>query len=213
MPDSATTLPGDEELACRAQAGCQASFEHLLRRFQAPVLQFLRRLGAGADAEDLLQETFVRVHTNLHRYRPPWRFAAWLFTIARRVCINHYRRAGLVVARCEVESLTSRAPEPSQEAAEAEDRQRLWDAAARILSEEQMTAVWLFYVEDMSAREIASVLERSWVSVKTMLFRARRRLLAVLREPETLGGAPRKGAGWTGRSHATGSPGAEVPHV
>jgi RNA polymerase sigma-70 factor (ECF subfamily) len=213
MADAASGLPSDEELACRAQAGCEASFEQLARRFQAPVLQFLRRLGAGPDAEDLLQETLVRACVNLHRYRPRWRFAAWLFTIARRASINHRRRAGAVAACRELESLPSRGPDPSHEAAEAEDRQRLWNTAARILSEEEMTAVWLFYVEDLSAREIAGVLERSWVSVKTMLFRARRRLLAVLQEPEPVGRASRKRAGCARNHGASGSPKAEIPHV
>jgi RNA polymerase sigma-70 factor (ECF subfamily) len=59
---------------------------------------------------------------------------------------------------------------------EQEDRQRFWDAAAAVLTDEQMAAVWLYYVEDLGAPEVAKVLGRSWVSVKTMLFRARRKL-------------------------------------
>ena len=61
-----------------------------------------------------------------------------------------------------------------------EDRRRLWRRAAGVLSEEQTTALWLCYVEDMPAREIARVLGRSWASVKVMLFRARKRLLPLL---------------------------------
>ena len=93
MPGNAVETPAsDEELACRAQGGCQASFEQLLRRYQIPVLHFLRQRGLGADTEDLLQEVFLRAYENLHRYRPRWPFSAWLFTIARRMSINHHRR-------------------------------------------------------------------------------------------------------------------------
>ena len=95
MSSISTEAPtSDDELARRAQQGCEASFESLLRRFQTPVLHFLRRQGASADAEDLTQETFLRAYENLHRYDRRWAFSTWLFTIARRTSINHRRRPG-----------------------------------------------------------------------------------------------------------------------
>ena len=184
MQGSRSPAPDDEQLACRAQQGCVASFEELVRRYQVPVVQFLRRLGAGADAEDLFQETCVRAYRNLHRYRQRWRFATWMFTIARRVRINHARRRRPALDGEHLESVPAGTPGPLEIAVQEEDRDRLWAAAARILSEEEMTAVWLHYVEDRSARETAAVLGRSWMAVKSMLFRARRRLLALLRESE-----------------------------
>lgn len=197
----------------RAQAGCAPSFEELVRRYQVPTLHFLRRLGAGDEAEDLLQETFVRAYRNLGQYRGKWRFVTWLFTIARRVQINYQRRRRPQPQGEVLEGLASPGPGPPELAAAAEDRQRLWNLAARILSQEECSALWLYYVEEMSAREIAEVLERSWVSVKTMLFRARRRLLELLAEceqRENLGPA---------RAACSGDPTArppacpEVPHV
>ena len=71
--------PGDEELARRAQLGCTDSFEELVRRFQVPLLRFLGRRTSAVDAEDLLQDTFVRAYQNLQRYRSAWRFRTWLF--------------------------------------------------------------------------------------------------------------------------------------
>jgi len=153
-----------------------------MRRFQAPVLAFLRRRGPSADAEDLLQETFVRAYTNLDRYRRRWRFATWVFTIARRVSFNHNRRVRPTVDGGSLESAESGAPGPLEAIVAEEDRQSLWDAAGRALGGEEFTAVWLYYVEEMPTREIAVVLERSWVSVKTMLFRARRKLRTLLEE-------------------------------
>ncbi len=178
----------DEELAFRARQGCARSFERLMERFQVPVLHFLRRRGHVSDAEDLLQETFLRVCSNLHRYQRRWRFSTWLFTIARRVSINHGRR---VRPAATAEVVFSAAPPPScpLEAIVAEEERRgLWDRATRVLGREELTAVWLYYVEDMPVREIAVVLERSRVSVKTMLFRARRRLRDMLECLESDGG-------------------------
>ena len=167
----------DEELALRAQQGCAASFEQLLRRFQTPVLHFLQRRGFDADAEDLAQETFLRAYQNLHRYRSRWPFSAWLFTIARRMSINHRRRVRPATNEATaVDAAASAAAGPLDVLVASERRQRLWDTASRILSEEQTTALWLFYVEDMSVRDIAAVLGRSMASVKVLLFRARRTL-------------------------------------
>ena len=185
MPRESMSLPSDEELARRARDGCAASFEQLVRRYQVPLLHFLRRQGAGGDAEDLLQETFLRAYTNLHRYRPRWRLATWLFTIARHAAINHHRRKRPVVVEILWESAAPGTREPYQVLVEEETRRRLWDLAARVLSADEWTALWLFYVEEMPAREIAAVLGRSWVGVKTMLFRSRKRLLPLVSDLES----------------------------
>ncbi len=172
----------DEELARRAQRGSVACFEELLRRYQSPLLHFLRQRGARADAEDLVQETFVRAYRHLDRYNARWPFATWLFTIAHRVGLNQRRRARPETDHEATRALLCPALGPVQHAVNAESRRLLWDTARRVLSDEEWTALWLHYVEGFPAREVARVLECSWVAVKTRLFRARRKLLPVLRE-------------------------------
>jgi RNA polymerase sigma-70 factor, ECF subfamily len=172
----------DEELACRAQQGCIDSLDRLLRKFQTPVLHFLRHRGFSADAEDLTQDTFLRAYENLHRYDRRWAFSTWLFTIARRTSLNHRRRIRPANDTQAVEAAHADSSAPLEELVVEESRRRLWDRAAGVLSEEQLTALWLHYVEEMPAPEIARVLERSWTSVKVMIFRARRRLLPLLGE-------------------------------
>ncbi|MBN2475443.1 MAG: sigma-70 family RNA polymerase sigma factor [Pirellulales bacterium] len=177
--------PSDEQLASRAQQGCSASFEELVRRYQVPLLHFLQRRTAAADAEDLVQDTFVRAYEKLHQYRAGCRFPAWLFTIAHRLSVNRQRRRRPTADSEAVEAARDEAPAPPQLAAEKESRQRLWDLAAKVLSEPQVTAMWLFYVEEMSVQEIARVQSRTRVGVKTMLFRARKKLLPLLQKQES----------------------------
>jgi RNA polymerase sigma-70 factor (ECF subfamily) len=156
-----------------------ASFEQLLRRFQQRVLHFLQQRG-GNEAEDIAQETFLRAFERLQRYRRQWPFAAWLFTIARRTAINHNRRmrpAGNATALAAAESSL---PGPAERLDAEETRGRIWDVAARILSEDEVTALWLHYVEDMPVKEIAWILGSSRVAVKTMMFRARKKLMPML---------------------------------
>ena len=204
--------PSDEQLARRAQQGCADSFEQLMRRFQIPVLQFLRQRSGPADAEDLAQDTFVRAYENLHRYRRTWRFATWLFTIARRVSINHYRRARPAIDGQACETLESRLPGPHQAVVDEEDRRLLWGVAAEVLSEEQMIALWLHYVEQMPLRQVARILRCSQAAVKTMMYRARKKLLPLLRELDA-DGSPQPEAALENRKSAWFLAAKEVTHV
>jgi len=183
--------PSNEDLAARAQHGCMPSFEELLRRFQVPLLHFLRRAGPEYDAEDVLQETFLRAYSRLNRYRPQWRFSTWLFTIARRTSINYHRRPQPAADDDLMRRVVSPTAGPEQYLVDAESRQYLWSAAARILREEELTALWLHYVEAMPVAEIAAVLDRSSVAVKTMMFRARKKLLPLVGDLEPEGRSAR----------------------
>jgi RNA polymerase sigma-70 factor (ECF subfamily) len=181
-PPGAT--PSDEDLAARAQIGCIQSFEELLRRFQSPLLHFLRNVGPAADAEDVLQETFLRAYTRLHFYRADWRFATWLYTIARRASINYHRRPHPNTDDDSIRAAASVADGPAEAATAADGRRYLWDAARRALGEDELSALWLHYVDEMPVSEIAAVLDRSRVAVKTMMFRARKKLLPLVGDLE-----------------------------
>ena len=185
-PEPAAMPPDDQQLAREAQQGSVAGFEEIVRRYQVPLLHFLRnRTRSTADAEDLLQDTLLRVYENLHRYRSSYRFSTWLFTIAHRISLNAQRRRRLPEASDSVESLPDGCHEPETVAIDKEQRGRLWDLAATTLSQPKMTALWLHYVEQMPIAEIAKVLNRSRVATKTMLFRARGELKKALRETES----------------------------
>lgn len=185
-PEPAAMPPDDQQLAREAQQGSVAGFEEIVRRYQVPLLHFLRnRTRSTADAEDLLQDTLLRAYENLHRYRSSYRFSTWLFTIAHRISLNAQRRRRLPEASDSVESLPDGCHEPETVAIDKEQRGRLWDLAATTLSQPKMTALWLHYVEQMPIAEIAKVLNRSRVATKTMLFRARGELKKALRETES----------------------------
>lgn len=178
---SSNESPTDEHLAVRAAAGCSQSFETLVRRFQTRVLHFLtRRTRSREDAEDLTQEAFVRAYENLGRYNVRWRFSTWIFTIAQRLAASHVRRRRPTDQSIELSDTTDAAAQPAQRLAAIESRQRLWDIAAEALDETKFTAMWLHYVEEMTAAEVGHVLGRSRVAVKTMLHRARKQLKPAL---------------------------------
>jgi RNA polymerase sigma-70 factor (ECF subfamily) len=76
------------------QRGDVAAFAELVARHEKPLWNFLRRLVRDeASAEDLLQETFMRVVKNNAHWQPSAKFSTWLYTIARNLCVDHARRA------------------------------------------------------------------------------------------------------------------------
>lgn len=166
----------DAVLAQRAQMGSNLCFEELVRRYQSPLMRFVqRKVGRRSDAEDIVQDSFLRAFRKLDRYRDAWSFRTWIYTITYRIALNHVRQA-----RRNDQSLSldekSIGVQHAQAAENAEERSILWAAAKRILTEEQFTTIWLYYVEEMTGKQIAKITGRTGVGVRATLFRARRRL-------------------------------------
>jgi RNA polymerase sigma-70 factor (ECF subfamily) len=159
-----------EELARRSKQGCRRSFAELVERYGISLFRFLRyKTNNIQDAEDLVQEAFVRAYENIHRYNDSWKFSTWLFTIAARLASSHFRKSRSFQT---VEDIQSPASGPGQMVVDRETKQGLWELA-RGLSMNQYQALWLKYGQDMSIKEIARVLRKSQVNVKVLLYRAR----------------------------------------
>lgn len=84
----------DWTLVAQAQAGEEAAFAELVRRYQGRVVQFCFRMaGSAQEAEDLAQECFVRLYRHLYRLAPQAKFSTLLFGIARNLALNALRDA------------------------------------------------------------------------------------------------------------------------
>jgi len=170
----------DEELAQlarQARAGCSTSFDELARRVSPNLLSFLRQRSATIqDAEDLRQETLLKVFQNLQSYDPSRPFGPWMMTIAARLAAGRARGVrpvqplGAEVAGGEVSV--------EQAAARREAGQALWAEAVKLLPAAQYRVLWLRYVEQLDVREVATAAGVSVANAKVLLLRARRRLMA-----------------------------------
>ena len=174
--------PSDGWLAQQAAAGCAASFEQLVARYTSRLLRFLqRRTGSRHDAEDLTQETWARAYRYLSRFHADRSFAAWLWTIAARLDASRRRKKTLPLVSWTAD-VAATEPVAAARQSDTSAYDGLWALAARVLRPAQREALWLFYVEEMSVKEVAQVLNISVVSVKVLLHRARRRLGVALRQ-------------------------------
>jgi RNA polymerase sigma-70 factor, ECF subfamily len=180
----------DEELVQRAQQGSEAAFHALVDRY-APRLYAIafgitRR---HQDAEDIVQETFLKLFSNLDQYSPDrGLFKTWLFTITRNQSLNVFASLKRSVVRFfadtqEDENLSSSSHaedsigrNPESQLASKQELARVEDALSK-LPERQRTALLLKAQEGMSYEEIASVMSASVSSVESLIFRARKRIM------------------------------------
>jgi RNA polymerase sigma-70 factor, ECF subfamily len=174
----------DRTLVERAAAGDDDAFGELVGRHQVGVFNLARALtGADEDAEDVAQETFVRVFRGLGRFRGESAFRTWLYRIAVNVARSHGRRRG---ARQAVwQPLPEAGPEPADSGAadpEADAiRRQAIDAALGALADDMRAAVLLRDVEGLEYAEIAAALGVPIGTVESRIFRGRQRLRELLR--------------------------------
>ena len=180
--DSARAALVPEELALRAARGDEAAFEELVARFDAPLYRFLLlRVGRVEEAEELVQEAFLKAWRNLARYDPRWKFSTWLYTLAKRLAISRRRAARPAGEGSEALELVPVDADPFRITSGREERENLWALATRILNVEQRSALWLRYAEERDIGEVARILGRRKVTVRVLLFRARERMARHLR--------------------------------
>ncbi len=178
---------GDEGLARRAQGGDHAAFEALVSRHQERVYRLARRLtGSSADAEEVLQETFLRAYRRLGGFRGEAKFSTWLY----RIATNAARMLRRGRARHPTEPLEDYLPRFDRQgrhardgdharAADADailDRTRLARHARQALErlpERYRTPFVLRDLEEMATAEVAAVLGVSHALVRQRVHRAR----------------------------------------
>jgi hypothetical protein len=112
----------DEELMLAYRGGDAAAFETLYSRHRARLFRFvLRSVKTRALAEELYQETWMRVIEARSRYTPKARFTTWLYTIAHNQLVDHWRKRGLTLVALEGDELPGNSPDPAQQVAGAAD--------------------------------------------------------------------------------------------
>ena len=165
------TLPtSDQELARSAAEGDRAAFEAVVLKYSRPLAEFAAgRTNTFQDAEDIVQETFLRAFVNLKAFDARYSLKNWLFTIAYRLIISGYRKKRLRLA--DSDALESVAAPTT----DAPPMDWLWEAAME-MGPEIHTVLWLRYKQDMNILEIASVMKKTKIGVRVLLHRARRRL-------------------------------------
>lgn len=172
--------PADELIVVRCQLGEPEAFDDLIARWHGPLWQYIRRMsGRDDEAQDMLQDVWLRVIRGIARVRDGSRLRGWLFGITRRVLMDRLRRqyATPPASDLNTDDLAAE-PEPP----DREPSLEALDAAIETLPLIEREVLTLFYLRDLSLAEIAEALNIPTGTVKSRLFRARRLARAVMQK-------------------------------
>lgn len=184
----------DEELVALVARGDEGAFAVLLSRYQKGLLTFCYGFMRDRQrAEDMAQETFLRMFRNAHRYKPVARFSTWIYRIAANLCINELKKLKLRYtvsidqpmsmdpeSTKVVEKMAADTRQPLTEAEEME-LQGLLEEAIRHLPEDQRSTLIMVEYHHMPYRDIAKILGITVSAVKMRIKRARENLRYMLR--------------------------------
>ncbi|HEY6808997.1 MAG TPA: sigma-70 family RNA polymerase sigma factor, partial [Gemmatimonadales bacterium] len=184
------TGASDQEIVRWARDGHERAYRELVRRYERPVFSLIYRMVRDrALAEDLAQETFIKVLNGIQSYKPEFKFSSWIFKIANNAAIDHLRRRQLDTLSLDgspsamtPEAMSASAPQlgtgeesPLQEVESRELGGQIERAIAR-LRPEYRSCILLRHVEGYSYEEIADILSLPLGTVKTYIHRARNEL-------------------------------------
>lgn len=189
----------DQDVIAWAREGSEFAYRELLRRYQRPVFSLIYRMVRDRElAEDLTQDTFIKILNAIGRYDPKYKFSSWIFKIANNATIDHLRKKELVTLsldgspqattqeRIEATGLQiGGIGESPLEELEARELGSQIERAIAMLRPEYRSCIILRHVEGRPYEEIAEILDLPLGTVKTYIHRARRELkdaLSHLRE-------------------------------
>lgn len=180
----------DQEVVAQAKAGRETAFRELIGRYQRPVFSLIYRLVRDREkAEDLAQDTFIKVLNALDRYDPAFKFSSWIFKIAHNTALDQLRKKhpemlsldGSPHARTaeEIEASTFSAISSDENPEEYTSHREMGEEIEKALAGvrvEYRTAIILWHVEGRPYEEIAEIMGVPLGTVKTYIHRARNEL-------------------------------------
>lgn len=174
----------DNELVVLVREKNPERYAEIIGRYQGKLFAYLYRLiGNKDEAEDLLQDVFIKVYKNLHSYDSERKFSSWIYRIAHNEAVNYIKRKSLkrFISWEDISSTKDKLESRSQEdgADEAWMRKetvRDVDAAINLLPAKYKQVLLLRYFSDKSYEEIGEILGKPVNTVGTLINRAKRKL-------------------------------------
>ncbi len=171
----------DRRLAELVLAGDDTAFEYLFNRYRDAIHRlFAQRLGGIGDIDDLLQETFIKVYINLHRYDARYTFGQWVYTIARNTFVDFVRRRQEDLPIDErFAAPVAPGPTPEESVINLQQRTQIEHYLERLTPRYRQLIVLRFF-DEYSYEEIAAKLSLPLGTVKTQIHRARERMCTLI---------------------------------
>lgn len=173
----------DEELVIKIRKGDGALFDELVKRYEQKLLRYVNYLTGGKDiANDVVQDTFIKVYINLNSFKTDLKFSSWIYRITHNETMNRLRKYNFKMFQMDIDFVDRfvQAPENVETQLEREETSKNVTGALDSLPLKYKVPLVLYYMEDKSYDEIGDILRVSTGTVGTLINRGKKRLKDVL---------------------------------
>lgn len=184
----------DQELVVMALERDASAFEQLFTRYKKDLFQlYMQRTGNNqSDTSDILQETFIKVFLNLHKYNPVYPFGQWLNAIARNTFIDFTRKRKDNVLSIDNQSPTGVQINPPANSANPEEKMMQYQTGKELdktlekLPPRYKQMITMRFIQEYSYEEIAEKLDMPLGTVKTQIHRAREKFYQLISNSDSI---------------------------
>lgn len=182
----------DELLVTKVLSGERDAFDILIRKYQGIIYNYIYKMTLSReDSEDIIQEVFIKAYENLYKLENRERFYSWLFKITINT-MNTFlkgKKHQTLVEEDVILNIQVNAKDTPEEILQAKEDNRELLKKLSVLSEEQKNAMVLKYVQGFSYKEVGDILGIKEETIKTKIFRAKKRLYDFNKTKRDEGGA------------------------
>ncbi len=176
------SLDSDQPYIEKTLRGDTQAFSVLVDRYKHMVFTLaLRIVKNNEDAEEVAQDTFVKMYKQLPQFKGDAKFSTWLYKIAYYGSLDVLKKQKRNRETSSIESFKEAYSREEGEALELQDRQKLVKEAIQKLHGEDALVITLFYFEECSLEEISKIMNLSVNTLKVRLFRSRKKLSEILK--------------------------------
>ncbi|MDP3971124.1 MAG: RNA polymerase sigma factor [bacterium] len=179
----------DQELVSQSVQNNER-FKYIIEKYEQPLLRYIRRLTnvTNEDAEDILQETFIKAYQNLNSYNPKMPFSSWIYRIAHNQVISDFRSRkarphgnSVVISDEQYDSMFQDDTDIEQDIDKAILREHMQTALQKLDAKYRDVLV-LKYLEEKSYKEISDILRKPEGTIATLINRAKKKLKKVINQ-------------------------------
>ncbi|MFC0605257.1 RNA polymerase sigma factor [Winogradskyella pulchriflava] len=166
--------------------GDAKAYAQLVNRYKAMVYTLaLRMLKNREEAEEVAQDTFIKVFRSLHKFKGDSKFSTWVYRVAYNTCLDTIKKNKKYINDVAIDEFTFNKLDVIDNALEniiKEEKSALIKACINKLPEDSSALLTLFYFEELSLDEISTIINIEANTVKVKLFRARKKLAVILEQ-------------------------------
>ncbi len=180
------TINNDQQYIDKVLEGDTNAFAFLVEKYEDMVFSLaLKITKRREEAEEVAQDSFIKAFKSLQHFKGDSKFSTWLYKITYNNCIDRVKKIARKYNTDTIDEVNEnkiKAIEDTLETIERGERAEVIKECMDLLPEDERTILWLFYFEELSLKEIKDVTSYSESNIKVKLHRARKRLLAIVKE-------------------------------